>query len=83
MPKPHYLIRDSKTTLAEIKVLNVFISQNNFFNKDSIRINEVVIEEANFSLLKNNFKTLYKNSENKFSKKKLKLIIVIFFSWII
>ena len=73
LPKPHYLIRDSKTSLAEIKTLNVFISQNNFFNKDSIRINEVVIEEANFSLLKDNFKTFYKDSENKFSKKKIKI----------
>ena len=70
LPKPHYLIRDSKTTLAEIKVLNVFISQNNLFNKDSIRINEVVIEEANFSLFNDNLKMLYKNIENKFSKKK-------------
>ena len=73
LPKPHYLIRDSKTALAEIKVLNVFISQNNLFNKDSIKINEVVIKEANFSLLKDNFKTLYENSENKFSKKKIKI----------
>ena len=73
LPKPHYLIRDSKTALAEIKVLNVFISQNNLFNKNSIRINKVVIEEANFSLLKDNFKTLYENSENKFSKKKIKI----------
>ena len=73
LPKPHYLIRDSKTSLAEIKTLNVFISQNNFFNKDSIRINEVVIEEANFSLLSNDLKPLYKDSENKFSKKKIKI----------
>ena len=73
LPKPHYLIRDSKTSLAEIKTLNVFISQNNFFNKDSIRINEVVIEEANFYLLKDNFKKFYKDSENKFSKKKIKI----------
>ncbi|MDA7480917.1 hypothetical protein N9A07_00375 [Candidatus Pelagibacter ubique] len=73
LPKPHYLIRDSKTSLAEIKILNVFISQNNFFNKDSIRINEVVIEEANFSLLSNDLKPLYKDSENKFSKKKIKI----------
>ena len=73
LPKPHYLIRDSKTALAEIKVLNVFISQNNLFNKNSIRINKVVIEEANFSLLKDNFKTIYENSENKFSKKKIKI----------
>ena len=73
LPKPHYLIRDSKTSLAEIKTLNVFISQNNFFNKDSIRINEVVIEEANFSLLSNDLKPLYKDSENKFTKKKIKI----------
>ena len=62
LPKPHYLIKDSKTTLAEIKVLNIFISQNNLFNKDSIKINQVVIEEANFSLLKDNFKTIYEKN---------------------
>ena len=73
LPKPHYLIRDSKISLAEIKVLNVFISQNNFFNKESTRINEVSIKEANFSLLTNDLKTLYKNSETKFSKKKIKI----------
>jgi hypothetical protein len=73
LPKPHYLIKDTKTTLAEIKGLNVYISQNNFFNKESIRIKEVVIKEANFSLSKVNFKTFYKDSENKFSKKKIKI----------
>ncbi|MDA9167761.1 hypothetical protein N9O03_03420, partial [Candidatus Pelagibacter sp.] len=73
LPKPHYLIRDSKISLAEIKVLNIFISQNNFFNKESTRINEVSIKEANFSLLTNDLKTLYKNSETKFSKKKIKI----------
>ena len=73
LPKPHYLIKDTKTALAEIKELNVYISQNNFFNKDSIRISEAVIEDANFSLLKNDFKTFYKDSENKFSKKKIKI----------
>lgn len=73
LPKPHYLIKDTKTTLAEIKDLAVYISQNNLFNKNSIRINEVVIEEANFSLLKDNFKKFYNDSENKFSKKKIKI----------
>jgi len=73
LPKPHYLIRDSKTSLAEIKTLNVFISQNNFFNKESTRINKVTIKEANFFLLSNDLKTLYKNSENKFSEKKIKI----------
>ena len=73
LPKPHYLIKDTKTTLAEIKDLKVYIGQNNFFNKDSIKINEVVIKEANFSLLNDDFEKLYNNSENKFSKKKIKI----------
>jgi len=73
LPKPHYLIKDSKTALAEIKVLNVFISQNNFFNKERIEISEVVIEKANFSLLNDNLKMFYSYSENKFSKKKIKI----------
>ena len=70
LPKPHYLIKDTKTNLAEIKYLTVYISQNNFFNEGSIRIKKVAIEKANFFLSKDNFKTFYKNSENKFSKKK-------------
>jgi hypothetical protein len=73
LPKPHYLIKNSKTPLAEIETLNVFISQNNFFNKESTKINEVFIKEANFFLLSNDFKTFYKNSENKFSQKKIKI----------
>ncbi|MDA7783153.1 hypothetical protein N8924_01185, partial [Candidatus Pelagibacter sp.] len=44
LPKPHYLIKDSKTDFSEIKVLNVFVSQSNFFNKDDTRINQVVIK---------------------------------------
>ena len=73
LPKPHYLIKDSKTDLAEIKVLNVFISQSNFFNKDDTRINKVVIKKANFSLSNNDFKILHERSDNKFSEKKIKI----------
>ena len=73
LPKPHYLIKDSKTDLAEIKVLNVFISQSNFFNKDDTRINKVVIKKANFSLSNNDFKILNQSSDNKFSEKKIKI----------
>ena len=73
LPKPHYLIKDSKTDLAEIKILNVFISQSNFFNKDNTRINQVVIKKANFSLSNDNFKTLYESSDDKFSEQKIKV----------
>ena len=73
LPEPHYLIKDSKTSLAKIKSLNVFISQKNFFDKNNINIKEVVINEANFYLLSENLKILYKNSNDKFSEKKIKI----------
>ena len=73
LPKPHYFVKDSKTDFSEIKVLNVFISQSNFFNKDNTRINKVVIKKANFSLSNNDFKILHERSDNKFSEKKIKI----------
>ena len=70
LPKPHFLIKDTKTSLAEIKNLKIFIRQLFFLYKDAIKISEVVIEEANFSLSNDNFNMLYKSSDDKFSKKK-------------
>ncbi|WP_020169664.1 hypothetical protein [Candidatus Pelagibacter communis] len=74
LPKPHYFVKDSKTDFSEIKVLNVFVSQGNFFNKDNTRINQVVIKKANFSLSNDKFRMLHEISENKFSEKKIKII---------
>ena len=73
LPKPHYLIKDTKTSLAEIKALNVYIGQNNFFNKNDIKIKKVVINGANLSLLNDDFRILYKNNENKFSNKRVQI----------
>ena len=82
LPTPHYLIKDSKIlnndnekidSIAEIKNLKVFISQKNLFNKDKLSLKNVVIDNANFSLLKNNLKLLNSSSNNKFSNKEIKI----------
>ena len=82
LPTPHYLIKDSKIlnndnekidSIAEIKNLKVFISQKNLFNKDELSLKNVVIDNANFSLLKNNLKLLNSSSNNKFSNKEIKI----------
>ena len=80
LPKPHFLIKDAKIyknnkkkeALAEIKNLKVFIAQKNFFKKDII-IKNIVINDANFSLFKNDFKILKDADNNKFSNKKIKV----------
>ena len=67
IPSPHFLIKsskilvntgDSKKTLAEIKILKIFLSQSKFFDKNNMNIHKILINEANFSLLANDLKLL-------------------------
>ena len=82
LPSPHFLIKDSKILLndndksksiAEIKDLRVFLNQGNFFDKEKINLKKIVIDGANFSLLKNDFILLNQLSSKHFSDKKIKI----------
>ena len=82
LPSPHFLIKDSKifkkedekiTALSEIKNLKVFIHQTNFFDKEKMKLKEIKINNANFSLSKNDFKLLSNVSNRQFSNKKIKI----------
>jgi hypothetical protein len=73
LPRPHFSIKNSTISLAELGIINIYINQNNFFNKSNLNIDEVTIHKANFSLLKSDFKVLSANTINKFSNKKIKI----------
>ena len=82
LPSPHFLFKDSRifkkdgdkiVPLAEIKNLRVFVGQGNFFDKKKIMLKYVKIDNANFSLLRNDLKLLKNISNNKFSNKKIKI----------
>jgi hypothetical protein len=82
LPTPHFLLKDSKIfknddeqigLLSEIKTTKIFIYQGNFLNKEKIQLKEIKINNANFSLLRNDFKLLSKVSNSKFSNKKIKI----------
>jgi hypothetical protein len=73
LPRPHFSIKNSTISLAKLGIINIYIDQNNFFNKSNLNIGEVAIHEANFSLLKSDFKVLLANTKNKFSNKKIKI----------
>jgi len=73
LPKPHFSIKNPTISLAKLGIVDIYINQNNFFNKDNLNIDEVIIHEANFSLLKGNFKRLLANTKDKFSNKKIKI----------
>ena len=80
LPAPHFLIKNSKLILnssksekpiAKIINLKIFLDQMNFFNKEKIDIIEVIIDNANFSLLRNDLKLLNDSTNHKFSNKKI------------
>ena len=82
LPAPHFLIKDSKILLddgrkiksiAEIKDLKVFLSQKNFFDKEKMNIKKLVINDANFSLQRNNLKLIPELTNKKFPNKKINI----------
>ena len=73
LPKPHFLIKNSKISLAKIEIMKIFINQNNFFDKNNLNIIEVIIHGANFTFQKRDFKILSANNKNIFSNKKIKI----------
>ena len=82
LPAPHFLIKDSKIligegerqkSIAEIKNFKVFLNLSNFFDEEKMNIKKIVINGANFSLLRDNFKLLNKFKNKKFSNKEVKI----------
>ena len=82
LPSPHFLIKNTKIfrhddnnadSLAEVKKLKIFISQKNFFNKEKIYITNVLINNANFSLKREDFNLLEKISIRKLSDKSIEV----------
>jgi hypothetical protein len=82
LPSPHFLIKDSKImvqqdekikSIAEIKDFKIFLSQKRFFDREKISIKKVVINNANFSLLRSDIKLLNNLTSKNFSNKKIKI----------
>ena len=82
LPAPHFLVKDSKIivedtknekSIAEIKFLKIFLDQRNFFNKEKMNIKNIIINQANFSLLRSELGLLNNIRKTKFSNKKIEV----------
>ena len=40
LPRPHFSIKNSTISLAKFGIINIYINQNNFFNKNDLSIDE-------------------------------------------
>jgi hypothetical protein len=82
LPAPHFLIKNSKIlindtknqkSIADVKNLKIFLDQKNLFNKEKMLIKKITIDNANFSLSRNEFKIIKGSINNNFSNKKIKI----------
>ena len=78
-PRPHFIsdelvILYDKSEISKIKKTKIYISLENLFSLEQIKINQVILENANFNLNNQNFDFFIKLLENKFNNLDLNII---------
>ena len=70
-PRPHFIIEnstilDSQINISEVKKLKIYVSLGNLFSLKKIKINGVILENANFNFYKKNYNFFIKVLDNNF-----------------
>jgi len=78
-PSPHFISKNSILTyqnrkLAEIKTIKIYVSSGNLFSSQNIEIKDVIINNANFNIDKENKNFFIKLLNNKFFENNLNII---------
>ena len=80
LPAPHVLVENVKIfdnnlkdpkELSQIKKLKIYISQKNLFDQNDLKIEKILIEDANFLVQKKYYGFFDDYLKNQFSKKKI------------
>tara|TARA_Y100000590_G_scaffold153126_2_gene175849 strand:- start:229 stop:1812 length:1584 start_codon:yes stop_codon:yes gene_type:complete len=80
LPAPHVLVENVKIfnenlkdpkELSQIKKLKIYISQKNLFDQRNLKIDKILIEDANFLIQKEHNRFFFEYLKNQFLKKKI------------
>ena len=80
LPSPHILVENVKIfddnlkdpkELSQIKKLRIYISQKNLLNQNDVKLNKILIEDANFLIQKKYYRFFDDYLKSQFSKKKI------------
>ncbi len=79
LPRPHFATSNSsinfkKDKITEIKKLKVYVSLKNLFSLKNIKLNHVILEEANFNLNKENYNFLFNLLDSNFNDFKFEIL---------
>ena len=78
-PKPHFIsssatiIKKNQTQFSNIKKIKIYISSKNLFSFKNVKVNDLIIENANFNLNRKNYNFFIKLLDNNFQDKILKI----------
>ena len=78
LPRPHFttnnsLIKFKEDEIAEIKKLKIYVSLDNLFSLKNIKLNQVILDEANFNFKKNNYNFFYNLLDSNFNDFKFEI----------
>ncbi|WP_440635340.1 AsmA family protein [Candidatus Pelagibacter sp. HIMB1746] len=78
LPRPHFTTNNSSINsqedkITEIKKLTVYVSLENLFSLKNIKLNQVILEEANFNLNKENYNFFYNLLDSNFNDFKFEI----------
>ena len=79
LPRPHFTINNSSINfqedkITEIKKLKIYVSLENLFSLKNIKLNHVILEEANFNLKKDNDNFFYDLLNSNFKDFKFEIL---------
>ena len=79
LPRPHFTTNNSSINsqedkITEIKKLKVYVSLENLFSLKNIKLNHVLLEEANFNLNKENYNFFYNLLDGNFNDFKFEIL---------
>ena len=79
LPRPHFTTNNSSINseedkITEIKKLKVYVSLENLFSLKNIKLNHVILEEANFNLYKENYNFFYNLLDGNFNDFKFEIL---------
>lgn len=72
-PRPHFINHNSiilkdKNEISKVKKLKIYVSLGNLFSLKNIKVNNVVLENANFNLTRNNYNFFIKLLDQNFKE---------------
>ncbi len=79
LPRPHFITNESslifnEKNISKINKIKIYVSLDNLFSLKNIKVKDVVIEEANFNLNKNNYSFFIKLLDNNFKDIKFEIL---------